>query len=314
MSLEHVHARLLSGRPLVVAADTNASLRARGVALDVPGSLGSLLRERPADVLAHYRVEVECRADIIAALTGDTTPRALAEVGMEHRAAQLTSIAVELALNAVEDCPKPVAVGGVLGSDMVSPVAATRLHEELTEHSARLAAAGCELLITRGQGSRLNLMAAVVAAARTDLMTWAVVERHGEMPKPSEDRALFDSLREAGASAVLFEVPSVALGLAELAHSRDALIECGLFPGVLLAASETALPGFPDLGGSPDAWADHALDLDLAGARVIGGGAGTTEDHLRALARALGSLHPSIPAHRSDTELDAEPRHTPTDH
>jgi methionine synthase I (cobalamin-dependent) len=313
MSLEHVTARLKSGRPLVVAADTNASLRARGVVLDVPGALGSLLRERPADILAHYRVEVECRADVIAALTGDTTPRALAEVGMEHRSAQLTSIAIELALNAVEDSPKPVAVAGVLGSDMVSPVAATRLHEELTEHSARLAAAGCELLIARGQGSRLNLMAAVVAAARTDLVTWAVLERHGE-PNAGDERELFDALREAGATTVLFEVSSVALGLRELGRAKDAIIEAGLFPGVLLAASESALPGFPDLEGSPDTWADHALDLDLAGARVIGGGAGTTEEHLRALARALGSLHPSIPPHRSDTDLDPGPRHTPTEH
>jgi hypothetical protein len=249
---------------------------------------------------------------VLAALTGDTTPRALAEMGMEHRSAQLTSIAVELALSAVEDSPKPVAVAGVLGSDMVSPVAAARFHEELTEHSARLAAAGCELLITRGQGSRLNLMAAVVAAARTELLTWAVIERYGD-PKPGDDRELFDALRDAGASAVLFEVPSVALGLRELGRAKEALEDAGLFPGVLLAASETALAGFPDLGGSPDTWADHALDLDLAGARVIGGGAGTTEDHLRALARALGSLHPSIPAHRSDTEIDPEPRHTPTD-
>jgi 5-methyltetrahydrofolate--homocysteine methyltransferase len=251
---------------------------------------------------------------VLAALTGDTTPRALAEVGMEHRSAQLTSIAVELALNAVEDSPKPVAVAGVLGSDMVSPVAATRLHEELTEHSARLAAAGCELLIARGQGSRLNLMAAVVAAARTDLLTWAVVERYGDVPKPGEDRELFDALKAAGASTVLFEVPSVALGLRELGRTKDLLEEAGLVPGVLLAASETALPGFPDVGGSPDTWADHAMDLDLAGARVIGGGAGTTEEHLRALAQALGALHPSIPVHRSDTEIDPEPRHTPTDH
>lgn len=314
MSLEHVTARLKSGRPLVVAADSNASLRARGVTLDVPGALGSLLRERPADVLAHYRVEVECRADVIAALTGDTTPRALAEVGMEHRSAQLTSIAVELALNAVEDCPKPVAVAGVLGSDMVSPVAATRLHEELTEHSARLAAAGCELLIARGQGSRLSLMAAVVAAARTDLLTWAVLERHGDDPRPGNDRDLFSALKEAGASTILFEVPNVAQGLRELGRTKELLEELGLVPGVLLAASEAALPGFPDGGGSPDAWADHALDLDVAGARVIGGGAGTTEEHLRALAQALGALHPSIPVHRSDTEIDPEPRHTPTDH
>jgi 5-methyltetrahydrofolate--homocysteine methyltransferase len=303
MSFEHVQQRLLAGRPLVVAADSNASLRARGVALDVPGALGQLLRERPAEVREHYRVEVGCRADVLAALTGDTTPRALAEVGMEHRSAQLTARAVELALDAAGASPKPVAVAGMLGSDMVSPVAAQRLHEELSDHSARLAAAGCELIIARGQGSRLNLMAAIVAGARTDLPTWAVVERTGEASGGS-DTELFRSLENAGASVVLFEVASVKLGLEELARTRDALQEAGLVAGILLAANESALPGFPDLTSSPEQWADHALDLDLGGARVIGGGAGTTEGHLRALARALGSLHPSMPAHRSDTVVD----------
>jgi len=312
MSLEHVIARLRAGRPLVVAADSNSSLRARGVALDMPGALGVLLRERPADVLTHYGVEVGYRADVLAALTGDTTPRALAEVGMEHRSAQLTSLAVELALNAAEGAVRPIAVAGMLGSDMVSPVAATRLHEELSEHSARLFAAGCELIIARGQGSRLNLMAAVVAAAKTDLMTWAVVERYADSPT-TNDAELFQSLRAAGATTVLFEVSSVRLGLRELDRTRDALAEADLVAGVLLAASETAIPGFPDTTSPPEAWADHALDLDLSGARVIGGGAGTTEEHLHALARALGSLHPSIPAHRSDTDIDPEPRLTPTD-
>jgi 5-methyltetrahydrofolate--homocysteine methyltransferase len=230
---------------------------------------------------------------------------------MEHRSAQLTSLAVELALRAAEGSTKPIAVAGVLGSDMVSPIAATRLHEELSEHSARLLAAGCELVITRGQGSRLNLMAAVVAAAKTDLMTWAVIEHAGH-GQPGPDDELFRALRDAGAQAVLFEVPTVALGLKELDRTRDALEDADLRAGVLLAASESAIFGFPDVASTADAWADHALDLDLSGARVIGGGAGTTEEHLRALARALGSLHPSMPAHRSDTEIDIEPRHTPT--
>ncbi|HEX6271475.1 MAG TPA: homocysteine S-methyltransferase family protein [Polyangiaceae bacterium] len=305
MSLEHVLARLVSGRPLVVAADANASLRARGVALDAPGALGVLLRERPGEVRAHHRVEVACRADVIVALTADTTPRALAEVGMEHRSAQLTGRAVELALEAAEESPKPVAVAGVLGSDQVSPVAANRLHEELIEHSERLAVAGCELLIARGQGSRVNLMAAVVAAARTELMTWAVVEARD--PDLVLDRALFESLRDAGASAVLFELSSVSRGLVELARVKDALEETGLAPGVLLAASEAAVPGFADRSLAVETWADHALDLDLAGARVVGGGAGTTEEHLHTLAVALGSLHPSVVVRRSDTEADPEP-------
>lgn len=312
MSFAHVKQRLLAGRPLVVAADSNASLRARGVALDVPGALGQLLRERPDEVREHYRVEVGCRADVLAALTGDTTPRALAEVGMEHRSAQLTARAVELALDAAEESAKPVAVAGMLGSDMVSPVAATRLHEELSEHAARLAAAGCEMLIARGQGSRLNLMAAVIAGARTELPTWAVVERTGEASTGS-DHELFQNLQSAGASVVLFEVSSVKLGLDELARTREALEEASLVAGILLASSETALPGFPDDADSAEQWADHALDLDVGGARVIGGGAGTTESHLRALAQALGSLHPSMPAHRSDTVVDDVLKSNPHD-
>ncbi|HVR21580.1 MAG TPA: homocysteine S-methyltransferase family protein [Polyangiaceae bacterium] len=305
MSLDHVIARLVSGRPLVVAADANASLRARGVALDAPGALGVLLRSRPSEVLEHHRVEVACRADVLVALTADTTPRSLAEVGMEHRSAQLTARAVELALQAAEESPKPVAVAGVLGSDQVSPVAANRLHEELIEHSERLAVAGCEMLIARGQGSRVNLMAAVVAAARTELMTWAVMETRDD--NLLLDRQLFESLFEAGATTVLFELPSVSRGLTELARAKAVLQELGLASGVLLAASESAVPGFADPTLAPEAWADHALDLDSAGARVIGGGAGTTEEHLHALAVALGSLHPSIAVRRSGTEMDPKP-------
>jgi 5-methyltetrahydrofolate--homocysteine methyltransferase len=229
---------------------------------------------------------------------------------MEHRAAQLTSRAVELALEAAEVSERPVCVAGMLGSDMVSPVAAQRLGEELDEHSARLYAAGCELLIARGQGSRVNLMAAVMAATRTELPTWAVVERTGEAANDSE-RALFRALRDAGASAVLFEVSSVARGVRELEETREALAEVELPAGILLAASESALPGFPDEESRPELWADHALDLDAAGARVIGGGAGTTEGHLRALAQALGSLHPSLPPHHSDTSLNDASKRSP---
>ena len=152
MSFEQLRKRLTDGRPLVLDADTGASFRARGVQLGSPGALGQLLRERPSEVESHYRAEIESRVDVLSALTADTTPRALSEVGMEHRAAQLTGRAVELALEATEEQARPIAVAGVLGSDMVSPVAADRLHEELTEHAARLGAAGCQLLVARGQG------------------------------------------------------------------------------------------------------------------------------------------------------------------
>jgi methionine synthase I (cobalamin-dependent) len=309
MTFERIRHRLQSGRPLVVDSDTAASFRARGVELDSPGTLGSLLRERPSEVLDHYRAEVHSRVDILSALTADTTPRALAEVGMQHRAAQLTSRAVELALEAASESEKPVAVAGVLGSDMVSPVAADRLHEEFTEHAARLAAAGCELLLARGQGSRVGLMAAVAAASQTELPTWAVLEyaSHEELTSSGNAIALVEALADAGAAVVLFEVSSVDLGLAYLERFHAAFELRGIIPGVLLAASEASMRGFHDEGSDPERWVERAVDLSIGGARVIGGGAGTTEAHTRCLARALGSLHPSIPMRRPDTELDRGP-------
>jgi methionine synthase I (cobalamin-dependent) len=309
MSFERIKSRLRQGRPLVVASDICASFRARGVALDTPGAIGQLIREKPYEVIEQHRMEVESRVDVLTALTADTTPRALAEVGMQHRAAQLTSRAVELALEAAAESAKPVAVAGVLGSDMVSPVAADRLHEELAEHAARIAAAGCEILISRGQGSRVNLMAAVVAAARTELPTWAVVEctTDGGSASGAPLMELIQGLHEAGASVVLFEVPHADIGLRDLERFSATLEHEALVAGVLLAASESSLPGFNDPLSDPERWVDRALDLSIGGARVIGGGAGTTEVHTRELAYALGSLHPSLPATRSDTELDGKP-------
>ena len=308
MSFERIRHRLRSGRPLVVDSDTAASFRARGAEVDSPGALGLMLRERPSEVMAHYRAEVQSQVDVLSALTADTTPRALAEVGMEHRSAQLTRRAIELALEAAAEHHKPIAVAGVLGSDMVSPVAADRLHDEFTEHAARLAAAGCELLIARGQGSRLGLMAAVVAAARTDLPTWAVLEYSSSDELTSASAAdLAAALAEAGASAVFFEVAHVNWGLTYLERFRVAFERFGIAPGVLLAGSEASVRGFNDETTDPERWVERAVDLSLGGARAIGGGAGTTEAHTRRLAQALGALHPSLPPRVPDPELDRGP-------
>lgn len=308
MSFDTLRHRLDAGRPLVLDADPGASFRARGVELDLPGTLGWLLRERSRDVLSHYYAEVSSRVDVLSALTADTTPRALAEVGMQHRSAALTDRAVELANEAAATSEKLVAIAGVLGSDMVGPMAADRLHEELTEHAARLRVSGVELIVARGQGSRLGLMAAVVAAAQTELTTWAVVECHagGELEATSLGDVL-GSLYEAGASTVLFEVPSVDVGLRVMERARPILAELELAPGVLLAASHAAIRGFNEPTSEPERWVERALELAAAGARVLGGGAGTTEAHTRALAQALGSLHPSLPVTRSDAELNRRP-------
>ncbi|HLV68084.1 MAG TPA: homocysteine S-methyltransferase family protein [Polyangiaceae bacterium] len=305
MAFERLCHRLGSGRPLVLDADSGACMRARGLSLDLPGALGLLLRQRAHEVLAHHQAEVKSRVDVLTALTADTTPRALAEVGMQHRAAALTGLAVELAMDATLGFEKPIAVAGVLGSDMVGPIAAGRLDEEFAEHADRLRAAGAELIVARGQGSRSGLIAAVAAAGRTELPTWAVIECTDDDPETVATDSI-QALANAGASAVLFEVASVDRGLVELERAREALHGAGLVPGVLLAAGPSAVRGFEHPDSDPERWVQRALELTEAGARIIGGGAGTTEAHTRALSLALGVLHPSAPPARSDAPLDRE--------
>lgn len=287
VSYAAIRHRLHSGRPLVVDADVGAALRARGLDVDGPGALGAILHREPDIVRSHHLAEIGSKVDVLSALTGDTSPRSLAEAGMEHRSARLTGLAVELASEVASEAPRPVALAGVLGSDQVTATKKGRFQDETMEHAARIAVAGAELLIVRGVGSRLDLVFGVAAASSQDLPSWAVVDAH--LATEAELPELIDSLVDAGAEAILFEVASVDDGLRRLEH----LDRGPVVLGALLSAAPDALRGFP----SPlfSSWVDRAVELTDAGARIVGGGAGTTEDHTRALAVRLGILHPSIP-------------------
>jgi hypothetical protein len=98
------------------------------------------------------------------------------------------------------------------------------------------------------------------------------------------------------------------MGIESLERTRAALEGIEMRAGVLLAASGESLRGFHDTEARPKQWVARVVDLTTEGARVVGGGAGTTETHTATLARALGSLHPSIVPQRSDTEHDRGPR------
>lgn len=287
VSYDKIRHRLRQGRPIVVDSDVAASLGARGCEMSEPGALGAVLFRDPDRVREHHLAELACRVDVISALTSDTTPRALSESGMEHRSARLTGKALELVCHVAENSARPVAVAGVLGSDQVSATLQGRFVEEAREHAARIAHAGAEIMIVRGTGSRHDLVFSVAEAARHEIPIWAVVDRYTE----GDFAELVRSLESAGAEAVLFEVSSVDEGLEKL--RQMAALGVLIVPGALLSAAPDALRGFP----SPllSTWVDRVVELTDAGARIVGGGAGTTEAHTRALATRLGVIHPSMP-------------------
>jgi 5-methyltetrahydrofolate--homocysteine methyltransferase len=294
VSAQHpILSRLETGRPLLASADAEASLRSRGVTLKWPAAIGRLIREQPGVVADHYHQEVASGVDVLCAFTSDTLPRVLAQIGMSFRAAALTGCAVDLALDAADAAPRPMIVAGVLGTHSVAPTGPDRMAEELAIHATRLAAAGCELILARGFAStpskahlaKIALRAAIVSASATQLPTWALLEVDDNgftLDGESAENVAF-AATEAGAELLLFEVPSAESGLTLLERLRVSLPDArvGIVP------SATGVSG--DSIELPDVWAASAKRLLDAGARVIGGGVGTTSRHVAALANLLRS-------------------------
>jgi 5-methyltetrahydrofolate--homocysteine methyltransferase len=244
------------------------------------------VREDPATVREHYYLDISAGVDVLCSLTAQTLPRALQQIGMPFRSAALTGCAVELALNAADLTPRPVIVAGVLGTSDLPPMAEERTSEELQAHAARLAAAGCEIILARGfdhrpdppreraRLARLARRAAIAGAKMTALPTWAIVtlDDNGRTPdgEPADECAV--EACEEGAHVVLFEVPTLKAAL----YWLDRLVAGGRHIGFALAAD-----------ARPEPWAVNAKTLLDSGVRVLGGGVGTTHRHLGALSALL---------------------------
>jgi methionine synthase I (cobalamin-dependent) len=290
VSLSHpILSRLDTGRPLLVSGDPLASLRAGGVDLHGPTSVGRLLREHPTTVREHYFQDIAAGVDVLCCVTAETMPRALQQIGMPFRAALLTGQAVELALEAAELTPRPLIVAGVLGNKEVSPAPGDRLDEDLETHARRLATAGCELILAHGSETDAShaaaaRRAAIASGVKSLLPTWAASSL--DMGGFTVDGMAADACARlafaGGAQLALFEVPSIEVALAW----TDRLLAVAAAGG---AAPGGCYVGFSPAAGSlgPDAWAHDILGLLDAGARVIGGGAGTTQRHLAALSSLL---------------------------
>ncbi|KYF90356.1 methionine synthase [Sorangium cellulosum] len=257
-----------------------------------------MLRESPRAIAELHEQEIALGIDVVRALTSATTTRALAPIGMAFRAAALTGTAVELATEAAGAATRRVAVAGILGHTAAAPMA-DRIAEDYAVHAARLAAAGCEILVACGFDpaqaacvapavARLARRAAVVSASTTQLATWALVELDG-LGRTADGEGFEEVARgalDSGADALLFEVASVDLGLNVLRRLEGVAHEAQV--GVLLGA-EPAADGSDRLASAEvcDAWAASAVRLIEAGARMLGGGTGTTLAHLGALAKML---------------------------
>jgi S-methylmethionine-dependent homocysteine/selenocysteine methylase len=285
-----LRARLAGGPILLLDGAMGTELERRGVPSALPLWSAWALLSAPERVAEVHREYVEAGVDLLTANTFRTQRRSLARADLGHRAAELTRLAVSLALRharggdlfvlgssaPLEDCFRPDLVPGD-----------AELEREHAEHAGNLVAAGADGILVETMNTSREAVAAGRAARATGLPWLVCFAARGDGTLLSGE-PLRDALR-----AVASLAPD-AVGVNCLPPS--AVAAC------LPALRATGLPFaiHPNLGApldpegrtrsedcSPAAFAARLLVWRAAGARVLGGCCGTQPAHLHAAARSL---------------------------
>jgi S-methylmethionine-dependent homocysteine/selenocysteine methylase len=294
---QRLSARLDARQPLVLDGGMRGGLAQAGFNLAQPlGSAAALQSDAQVVAAVHQRF---CAAGVhlVRANTAETTPRALARTGYGYRAAKLSSLAIDLAVSAVEGSGRQVCVAGVLppmqGSD-------EKLRGEQLAHAQRLMAAGCDLIFVDAVHTLREAVAATAAAAETGLpvlVTLAVTEA-GSLSDGESLEAVCSALAGAGA--------------------RGFIAAPGDPAGEVRATAELSNLGRPwgvfHAGGalSPTEYAERALELTEEGATLLGGEDIASPEHVRALISLVPGAdrefrRPSVAPHGSANALSNLP-------
>jgi 5-methyltetrahydrofolate--homocysteine methyltransferase len=285
---ERICARLDSGVPILLDGAVTGALQRAGVSIDEPMRSASVLQGQTHVLSTIHQGFCAAGVHILRTNTVDTTPQALSRGGYGYRAAKLTSLAVDLAVEAVESSGRLIAVAGVLppmtGMD-------DRLRGEQVAHAQRLMAAGCDLIFVDAANTLREAVAATAAAAQTDLPV-LVALRVAESGTLGDGEALdvvCDVLAGAGARGFL-AVPSDPTG--EVRATAE-LATLGRPWGVLSCGNGER---------PPTEYAERVLELAQEGAVLLCGESFASPEHVRAVASAVphadrelrrASIHPA---------------------
>jgi S-methylmethionine-dependent homocysteine/selenocysteine methylase len=266
---QRLSARLDARQPIVFDGGIRGALAQAGCKLDHPLGTASVLQAESHLVAALHQRFCSAGVHVVRANTGETTPRLLSRTGYGYRAAKLSSLAIDVAVSAVEGCGRLVCVAGVL-----PPMEASdeKLRGEQLAHAQRLVAAGVDLIFVDAVHTLREAVAATAAAAQTGLpviVTLGVSET-GNLSDGESLEAVCAALAGAGARGFI-AAPNDPAG--EVRATVE-LSELGRPWGVYCA---------PGAALSPAEYAERVLGLSEEGASLLGGEDFATPEHVRAL-------------------------------
>ena len=232
-------------------------------------------------------------ADVLTANTFRTTPRAFAAAGAEEpeqEAEAATLLAVRLARQAIAASGRRAFVAGSIAPledcyrpDLVPEDAA--LEREHRGQAARLARAGCDLLLVETMNTIREAGVATRAAVASGRPVWTslVVGPGGRLLSGEPVAEAAQGAVDAGAVALLVNCSSP--------DDTDAALE--LLGGLPVPLGAYANAGSPAAAGGavirdvidPDEYARRSERWVAAGVRILGSCCGTDARHVAALAR-----------------------------
>jgi 5-methyltetrahydrofolate--homocysteine methyltransferase len=253
--------------------------------------------ERPDDVRRVHRGYIEAGAQIILTNSFGGNRLHLGMHGLSERVAELNVAAARLARAEADAAEHPVAVGGSMGPTgrMLAPMGDLDYDDVVSvfeEQARALAEGGIDVCWVETMSDLGEVQAAVEGCRKGApglpvVSTMTFDTRGRTMMGVTPEKAL-ETLRE-------FDV--VALG-ANCGKGPD---ELEIAVAKMSAADSTvtlvakANAGVPHMEGgvavydaTPDDMAEYATRVHRLGARIIGACCGSTPDHIRAIAHALG--------------------------
>jgi 5-methyltetrahydrofolate--homocysteine methyltransferase len=292
---------------------------------DLKGNNDLLLLTRPEVIRGIHAEYLAAGADILETNTFNATRVSQADYGLESIVYELNVAGAKLAREACDeftarDPKKPRFVAGVLGptsrTASISPdvndpgyrnVSFTELVENYTEAIRGLVDGGADLLLVETIFDTLNAKAALFAIEQffesagrrwPVMISGTITDASGRTLSGQTTEAFWNSLRHI--RPVSFGL-NCALGARELRQYVEELAR--LCDCAVSAHPNAGLPNaFGGYDETPQMLADELADWAKSGLlNIVGGCCGTSPDHIRAIAEAVGSIpprHPQVPDHK----------------
>ena len=283
--------RLADPRPIILDGATGTELERRGVDASTPIWSAMALLDAPELVEQVHRDYLDAGAQVIITNTFRTHRHNLERVGMGDRAAQLTSLAVAIAQNAVHESGRPAWVAGSMSplEDSYSTAFPLSRLEYLQAHhemGANLAAAGVDLLLIETMKDIAEAEAAAQAASETGLPFGVsfICRPDGNLLSGEQ---VADAVKAVEKYSPAFlginctPAPQLRVSLAQMRAATELPIAVYANPG----HTEDYLTWGETEATQPEAYCRFAEEWIRQGAHLIGGCCGTQPEHIAVIAR-----------------------------